>query len=70
MEVTLRVQDEQVALFAVDALRQLTLRFLEKEELSHYHFQARGVWSVCQECLVCLFRAVVFSVFLGRSRSF
>ena len=30
---------DHVAMFAMDALRQLTVRFLEKEELSNYHFQ-------------------------------
>eukprot|EP00917_Polyrhabdina_sp_WS-2016_P008487 GHVP01019027.1.p1 GENE.GHVP01019027.1~~GHVP01019027.1.p1 ORF type:complete len:1779 (-),score=344.86 GHVP01019027.1:1629-6965(-) len=28
-----------VSLFAVDSLRQLALKFLDKEELGHYHFQ-------------------------------
>jgi brefeldin A-inhibited guanine nucleotide-exchange protein len=28
-----------VAFFALDALRQLAMRFLEKEELSHFRFQ-------------------------------
>jgi brefeldin A-inhibited guanine nucleotide-exchange protein len=28
-----------VGFFALDALRQLAMRFLEKEELSHFQFQ-------------------------------
>jgi brefeldin A-inhibited guanine nucleotide-exchange protein len=32
-------QNEQVALYAIDSLRQLAKKFLEKEELNNYHFQ-------------------------------
>ena len=31
--------NENVAYFALDALRQLAVRFLEKEELPHFKFQ-------------------------------
>ena len=31
--------NEQVALYAIDSLRQLAKKFLEKEELNNYHFQ-------------------------------
>ena len=41
-----------VGMFAIDSLRQLTLRFLEKEELSNYHFQvARGSRTQSAACV-------------------
>ena len=32
-------ENPKVASFAIDSLRQLSLKFLEKKELSHFHFQ-------------------------------
>ena len=29
----------QVSMYAIDSLKQLAMKFLEKEELAHYHFQ-------------------------------
>ena len=31
--------NEEVAFFCVDSLRQLSMKFLEKGELSNFHFQ-------------------------------
>jgi brefeldin A-inhibited guanine nucleotide-exchange protein len=31
--------DQTIALFAVDSLRQLSMKFLERGEFAHFHFQ-------------------------------
>lgn len=38
-----------VAMFAVDSLRQLSMKFLERGELAHFHFQ-----KVCVRASVCV----------------
>jgi Sec7-like guanine-nucleotide exchange factor len=32
-------KDEQLSMYAIDAMRQLAFKFLEKEELTSFHFQ-------------------------------